>query len=125
MRKVKAPSLLNTSLHEVKALSARPQPCPLRPSMRSVQCTTHSRERGRVHASTAVGPCGCVPRKHTGFPGGSVVKNPPANAGNVGSIPGLGKLPEEKNGNPLQCSCLENPMDRGALWATVYGVAKS
>ena len=47
-------------------------------------------------------------------PGGSVVKNPPANAGNAGSIPGSGRSPEEENGNPLQYSCLENPMDRGA-----------
>ena len=44
----------------------------------------------------------------------SVVKNPPGNAGDAGFIPGLGRLPEEGNGNPLQYSCLENPMDRGA-----------
>ena len=53
-----------------------------------------------------------------GFPGDSVVKNPPVNAGDigdVGSIPGLGKSPGEGNGNPLQYSCLGNPMDRGAL----------
>ena len=48
------------------------------------------------------------------FPGGSVVKNPPANAGDVGSIPGLGRSPGEGNGTPLQYSCLENPMDGGA-----------
>ena len=48
-----------------------------------------------------------------GFPGSSVVKNPPANVGNAGSIPGLGRAPGEGNGNPLQYSCLENPMDRG------------
>ena len=47
-----------------------------------------------------------------GFPGVSVVKNPPANAGDAGSIPGLGKSPGEGNGNLLQCSCLGNPMDR-------------
>ena len=47
-------------------------------------------------------------------PGGSVVKNPPANAGDTGSIPGSGRSPGEGNGNPLQYSCLENPMDRGA-----------
>ena len=46
-----------------------------------------------------------------GFPGGSVVKNPPANAGNGGSNPGSGRSPGEGNGNPLQYSCLENPMD--------------
>ena len=56
-----------------------------------------------------------------------MVKNPPANAGDAGDtglIPGSGKSPEG-NGNPLQYSCLENPMDRGAWWATVHGVAKS
>ena len=56
-----------------------------------------------------------------GFPGGSVVKNLSANAGNVGLIPGLGRSPGEGNGNSLQYSCLENPMDRGAWWATVHG----
>jgi len=49
-----------------------------------------------------------------GFPGGSVVKNPPTNAGHVGSIAGLGRSPEEENDNPLQYSCLENLMDRAA-----------
>ena len=48
------------------------------------------------------------------FPGGSVVKNSPANSGDAGSVPGLGKSSGEGNGNPLQYSCLENPMDRGA-----------
>ena len=50
-----------------------------------------------------------------GFPGGLVVKNVPANAGDSGSIPGLGRSPGEGNGNPLECSCLGNPMDRGAM----------
>ena len=59
-----------------------------------------------------------------GFPGGSVVKNPPANAGDSGSIPGSGRSPGEENGNPLQCSCLGNAMDRGAWWATVHGVTR-
>ena len=59
-----------------------------------------------------------------GFPGGSVVKNPPANAGDAGLISGLGRSPGEGNGNPLQYSCLENPMDKGALWAIVYGIAR-
>ena len=60
-----------------------------------------------------------------GFPGGSVVKNPPANAGDLGLIPELGRSPGEGNGNPLQYSCLGNPMDRGAWRATVHGVTKS
>ena len=56
-----------------------------------------------------------------GFAGGSVVKNSPTNAGDMGSIPGSGKSPGEGNGNPLQYSCLENPMDRGAWQATIDG----
>ena len=54
-----------------------------------------------------------------------MVKNPPANAGDTGSIPGSGRSPGEGNGNPLRYSCLENSMDRGAWWAIVLGVAKS
>ena len=63
-----------------------------------------------------------------GFHGGSMVKNLPASsadAGDAHSIPGLGRSPEEGNSNPLQYSCLENPMDRGVWWATVHGVTKS
>ena len=60
-----------------------------------------------------------------GLPGGSVVKNMPANAGDAGSIPGLRRSSGEGDGNPLQYSCLENTtMDRGARWATVHGVTK-
>ena len=57
-----------------------------------------------------------------------MVKNPPASAGDegdVGSIPGSGRSPGEGNGNPLQYACLRDPMDGGAWWATVHGVAKS
>ena len=57
--------------------------------------------------------------------GGSGVKNLPAHARDVGSIPGSGTSPGGENGNPLQYSCLGNPIDRGALWATVHGVAQS
>ena len=60
-----------------------------------------------------------------GFPGGSAVKDPPANVGDTSSIPGLGRSLGEGNGNPLQCSCLENPMDRGAWWAIEHEVTKS
>ena len=60
-----------------------------------------------------------------GFPGGSEVKASACNAGDLGSIPGLGRSPGEGNGNPLQYSCLKNPMDGGTWWATVHGVAKS
>ena len=58
-----------------------------------------------------------------GFPDGSVVKDPPANAGHAVLIPGLGTSPGERNGNPLQYSCLGSPMDRGAWQATIYGVS--
>ena len=60
-----------------------------------------------------------------GFPGGSDGKAPAYNVGDLGSIPGSGRCPGEENGSPLQYSCLENPTDRGAWWATVHGVAKS
>ena len=60
-----------------------------------------------------------------GFPGGSEVKASACNAGDLGLIPGLGKYPGEGNGNPLQYSCLKNPMDGGAWWTTVHGVAES
>ena len=59
-----------------------------------------------------------------GFPGSSVVKNLLANAGDVGLIPAMARSPGEGNGNPLQYSCLGNPMDRGAWQDTVHGVAK-
>ena len=59
-----------------------------------------------------------------GFPGGSEVKNQPVNAGDVGSIPGSERSPGEGNSNPLHYSCLGNPMDRGAWWATVHVVSK-
>ena len=59
------------------------------------------------------------------FPGGSNGKASAYNAGDPGSIPGSGRSPGEGNGNPLQYSCLENPMDGGDWWATVHGVAKS
>ena len=54
-----------------------------------------------------------------GLPGGSDSKESSCNAGDLGLIFGLGRSPGEENGNPLQYSCLKNPMDRGALWATV------
>ena len=60
-----------------------------------------------------------------GLPDSSVVTNLPANAGDAGLIPGLGRSPGVGNSNPLQYSCLENPMDRGAWWATVHRVTKS
>ena len=58
-------------------------------------------------------------------PGGSGSEEFAHSAGGQGSIPGLERSPEEGNGNPLQYSCLENSMDRGAWWATVHGITKS
>jgi len=60
-----------------------------------------------------------------GFPGGSVVNNLPGSVGDASSFLGLGRSPGEGNGNPPQCSCLENPRDRGAWWASIYGVTQS
>ena len=62
--------------------------------------------------------------KTLGFPADSVVQNLPTNAGDTGSVPGLGKSPGEGNGNPLQYSCLKNLMDRGSREAIVRGVTK-
>ena len=66
--------------------------------------------------------------QYLGFPGGTVLKNLPATGGDerdIGSIPGLGRSPRVGSGNPLPYSCLENPMDRGAWWIIVHGVAES
>ena len=60
-----------------------------------------------------------------GFPDGSDSKESACNAGDLGSIPGWGRSPEEGNGYVVQYSCLDNPMDRGAWWATVHGVTES
>ena len=93
-------------------------------------CTSNHISQGTRLAYTA---CACTLYKwlcfcvlyFTGFPGGSVVKNPPANAGDVGSIPGLGRSSGERNGTPLQYSCLQNAMGRGGWRATVPGVTES
>ena len=60
-----------------------------------------------------------------GFPGGSDSKESTCSAGDLGSVPGFGRFPGGGHGNPLQYSCLENPMYGGDWWATVHGVAKS
>ena len=65
-----------------------------------------------------------ISRHEMGFPGGSDGKKSACNAGDLGSIPGLGRSAGGRHGNPLQYSCLENPMDRGAWWATIHGVAE-
>ena len=66
----------------------------------------------------------CILISFQDFPGGSVVKNPPGNAGDVGSIPGWGRSPGEGNGSPLQYSCLGYPMNSGTWKAIVPGAAK-
>ena len=63
--------------------------------------------------------------RRSDFPGGSDGKVSAYNVGDAGSIPGSGRSPGEGDGNPLQSSCLENPMDGGAWWAAVHGVTKS
>ena len=86
---------------------------------------------GSCHPSLVVAVCvGLLfpENLYLGFLGASVAKNPLASAGDpgdTGSIPGSGRSPGEGNGSSLQCSCLENPMDRGALWAAVHGVTQS
>ena len=75
------------------------------------------------HISEEHGRAQSHPQRFKGYLAGSVVKNPSANAGDTGSIPGSGRSPEGGHGNPLQYSCLENPMDRGTWW--VHWVTKS
>ena len=81
--------------------------------------------KGPVFNSPAVALMLSVFYFYLDFPGGSDGKASAYNVGDLGSIPGSGRSPGEGNGNPLQDSCLENPMDRGTWWATVHGVAKS
>ena len=85
------------------------------------KCCESKRVTSHVHfASLSVLTC-----EEQGFPGGSVVKNPPANTGDVGLIPGSGRSFGRGNGNPLQYSCLGNPMDKGAWPAVVHGATRS
>ena len=82
-------------------------------------------QRGLVPMKCLKRSCGVVLLSAMDFPGGSDGKESAYNAGDPGSIPGSGRSPGEGSGNPLQYSCLGNPMDGGAWWATVCGVAKS
>ena len=70
--------------------------------------------------NTMLSPINTTVSCRMGIPHGLVVKNLPANAGELGSIPGSGRYPKKGNGNSLQYSCLRNPMDRGAWWATIH-----
>ena len=85
---------------------------------------------GWTHSYPSIWGCLQLPKEFAttqllGFPGGSDGKESSRNTGNVSSIPRLGRFPGERNGNPLQCSSLQNPVDRGAWWDTVHGVSKS
>ena len=75
--------------------------------------------------SSTMAPSTASPETIWGFHGGSGGKESACNAGDLDSIPGSGRSPGDRNGNPLQYSCLENAMDRGAWWATVHGFWKS
>ena len=88
---------------------------------------THTRKEGRARAleSTQLFTPYTWYLNHVELLGSSVVKHVPANAGDTGSIPGSERSSGGGNGNPLQYSCLENPTDRRAWWATVQGVTKS
>ena len=81
----------------------------------------------RTHMCTCMCMCTCLKPAYVDRASqvGLVVKNLPANAGEVGSIPGSGRSPGEGNGNPLQYSCLENSMDRRTWWVRIHGVGKS
>ena len=79
---------------------------------------THKHTHTHIHTHTYLSI-------YLGFPGGSDGKESACNAGDLGSVPGSERSPGEGNGNPLQYSCLENSMDRGAWQVTVHGVAKS
>ena len=79
----------------------------------SMDCIVHGVAKSRTQLS------------NLGFPDSSVGKESICSAGDLGLIPGLRRSPGGGHGNPLQCSCLENPMDRGALWTAVHGVTKS
>ena len=91
--------------------------------------TAHPSDHSASCSLSAHGPLPhlsvCLHMSRWWLPCQLIGKERACNAGHPGSIPGLGRSPGEGNGNPLQYSCLENPMDRGAWWATVHGVTKS
>ena len=91
--------------------------CGIAPNFYTVMLHPRVRNEGRLLSPE-------IASHHLVFPHGSVSKESACNAGDLGLIPGSGRSPGEGNGNPLQYSCLENPMDRGAWWATVHGVAR-
>ena len=96
---------------------------------RSVQDALEMEKGGVREGSVSSGPfwvkLGCFLPLQGGLPSGSDGKESACNARDMDSVPVLGRSPGEGHGNPLQCSCLENPVGRGAWWAIVHGVAKS
>ena len=96
--------------------------CP-QPSVSAVSLSNDSRTYPMHYLVYHKNKSPLLPKR--GFPGGSGVKASACSAGDPGSIPESGISPGEGNGNPLQYSCLENPMEWGPWWATVHGVAKS
>ena len=105
-----------TSSRKGLAANARDKP-------RDMFTASGGTERTDIHMVSLGGWKGLC-KSSMGFPGGSVVKSLPANAGDMGSVPGWGRSPGEGNGNLLKHCCLGNPMDRGAWQAIVHGVAK-
>ena len=118
------------------SLQLRHTPPPAAVPVHRGQARRGQRQQGRpggapptaaTHARLFLFPVlkGRAKKEKGGFPGGSAVKNPPAKAGNVGSIPGSGRSPGGGRGRPRRYSCLENPTDTGAWQATVHAVAQS
>ena len=110
----------------LKADSLSSEP-PGKPTASHMHIEMHTRDRNSSSAYVCGVPVDRLQRE-SGFPGGSVGKESACNAGDAGGMglfPGWGRPPEGGHGNPLQCSCLENPIDRGAWRAAVHGVTKS
>ena len=115
-------SLLNLFNQKVKNLGKRIRP------LRKTLCMFWSHfpyNHLNKASEDTVSSFSCSSVSDMGFSRGSAVKNLPPNAGSVGSIPGSGKSPGGGNGNPLQYSCLENSMDRGASGVAIHGVSRS
>ena len=114
---------INFSPHLPISQEICPSICsPLLPESDFIIIKTHINAVSLIHSKLSVSAVQAV---LTGFPDGPVVKNPPARAGATSLIHGLGRPPGKGDGSPLQYSCLQNSMDKGAWWATVHGVTKS
>ena len=119
-------SLWNSAVSSIQGVAPTPH-APL-PANQAQKSSFHSRARREAQEAVCTRPPpACAREAHSlkSSPSSAPVKLVPPNEGVPGSTPGSGRSPREGNGNPLQDSSLENPMDRGAWWATVHGVAKS